>query len=148
MGALFGAVITGMITLTIFKLEQRKETNKVVAYHKKRYKEIEVNLECAIVNSLELQSIIENGSPYMENQLSRIVNGLIVTQEKIKYISVNDIPDEIHDKFLELKSALDGIRIIGNVYDKIEIHPEMLKGFSRDVSTLIENKKIINNHFK
>lgn len=115
MGALLGAIITGLIAMSVFYLQKRNSDNKEHEHYKKIFAGLQKNLNLANNSSRIFKSMVVSNE--FEHDTMNVCNASFIgVSELLEEIEVKDIPYKIYFDFFEIKDALTTIKLCSGIY--------------------------------
>ena len=119
MGALFGAVITGMIAIVVFKLQKAKENVLEIQQFEKIYNENKRNLTYLNESLSKMEIDIKKNEYQPPEEVEVLKHFINAIRTEIQAVDIKEVPYEIHEYFADLKDALTTIVLCTDVLFKV-----------------------------
>lgn len=146
-GALLGALITGMISLIVFKLEKRSATLSQKQHYEKVYIGIKRNLNLVKEYSSRFKEIVVGDTEYHENELEVLNKMFYFVSQELDKIDIKDIPYKVHVNFTELKDSLQTIKLCSGIYTEVGALSFLEEDFLNDIERFIKNLNQVEKYF-
>lgn len=146
-GALLGALLTGMISLILFKLEKRNVTLGQKQHYEKVYIGIKRNLKLVKEYSSTYKNIIVGEQEYLKNELEVLNKMFYLVSLELDKIDIKDIPFNVHVNFTELKDALRTIKLCSEIFMEVKSLAFLEKEFLNDIERFIYNLNEFEKYF-
>lgn len=111
MGALFGAVITGMISIVVFKMQKAKENVLEKQQFEKIYNQNKRNLTFLNDSLSKTESEVKKDEYPDSKEVEVLKHYTKAVRTEIEAIDIKEVPYEIHENFADLKDALTTIEL-------------------------------------
>lgn len=147
MGALLGAMITGLIAISVFYFQNAKEEKSKKEHYKKIYDEIRKNLSLVKQSSDIFKKCIVNHE-FNEDEMSVCKVAFNLVSKQLYKIEVKDIPYEIHSNFINLKDSLETIKLCCDIYMDIKELSFLEEELLADIERYKENLKHIEYYYQ
>lgn len=147
-GALLGALITGMISLTVFKLDKRNIKLSEFQHYEKVYNGIKRNLNLVKKYSLTFKEIVIEEKDYHENELEVLNKMFYFVSHGLEKIDIKDIPYDIHINFTELKDSLQTIKLCSEIFVDVGSLSFLKEDFIKDIDRFIVNLNEFEKYFE
>ncbi len=135
LGALFGAVITGMISIVVFKLQKVKESVLEKQKFEKIYNENKRNLNFLDESLSKMGSGVEKNKYQSPKEVEVLNHYIRLVRSEIQAVDIKDVPYEIHEIFADLKDSLTTIQLSTDVLLRVKelsfLKDEFLSSISR-----------------
>ena len=115
LGALFGAVITGMISIMVFKLQKAKENVLEKQTFEKIYNENKRNLIFLNESLSKMGSAVERDEYQPPKEVEVLEHFIKAIRTEIQAVDIKEVPYEIHETFADLKDSLTTIYLCTNI---------------------------------
>lgn len=146
MGALLGAIITGFIALSLFFFQMKNEKKRKYEHYNKVYVEMKKNLEFASDGIMMFEGFVY-GLPDDDSGLMICQSAFTVVLEELENVKREDIPYEVFNVFVKVKTSLRSIKMCSNIYLDNKDLGFMKERFINDVKEFRENNEKYNSHF-
>lgn len=119
MGALLGAIITGLIAMSVFYLQKRNADKKESEHYKKVFAELQKKLNLTSKSSKIFKDLVLK-SEFENDQLKVCNASFVIVSDLLEKVEVKDIPYEIYSDFYDLKDSLTTIKLCSGIYIEIK----------------------------
>lgn len=146
MGALLGALITGMISIVVFKLSKREKSISEKQEFEKIFLEYKENL-MFLIKMLSESIKIDEGI-YEERDFKSIHMYTKLVRKELEAINLKDVPYKIHEEFAGLKDALRTADVCTNIIsdtgslillnDELKSSVDKIKGYIEKIDEYVK----------
>ncbi|CDQ21218.1 hypothetical protein SAMN05192559_1066 [Halobacillus karajensis] len=147
MGALLGAVTTGMISILVFKWEKRSEKVKEQQHYKKLYSENRKNLNLAKTYSQEYKEVVQGKKGCLDIHLEVMGALFKMVIKEIERIGISNIPYDVHNNFVEMRDSLRTISLCADIFHEVGALSNLEEEFTEDVNRYKRNLEAIEAYF-
>lgn len=147
MGALLGAIITGLIAMSVFYLQKRNFDKKESEHYKKVFAELQKNLHLTGESSKIFKGLVSKGE-FKENTMKVCNASFVLVSDLIEKVEVKDVPYEIYSDFFNLKDSLRTIKLCSEIYIEIKSLDFLREELLSDVGRFNKSLEKLENYYK
>lgn len=146
MGAFLGAIITGLIAMSVFYLQHRNNAKKESEHYKKVFAELKKNLNLTGKSAEIFKDLVLNND--FENDDLKVCHAnFFLVSALLEKVEVKDIPYEIYSVFYDLKDSLATIKLCSELYIEVKSLTFLRDDLLSDVNRFNKNLEKLENYY-